>query len=140
MLISRETDYAIRILRKLQDEDLHAAGDIARSEYVPEAFAYKILNKLARVEIVEAVRGNAGGYRLMKDLKSVTVYDLFVALGVGFYLNACLDPSKDCPWRDTHGHCAAHENLGVLQREMGELLKGLTIQDLLEPQEKIIGL
>lgn len=139
MLISRETDYAIRILRKLQDGDLHAAGDVARSEYVPEAFAYKILNKLTRAEIVEAVRGNTGGYRLAKDLKSVTVHDLFMALGAQFYLNACLDPNKDCPWRDTHGHCAAHENLSVLQREIGSLLKKLSIQDLLKPRKKTIG-
>ena len=140
MLISRETDYAIRILRKLQDGELHSSGDVSKSEYVPEAFAYKILNKLTKAGITEALRGHTGGYRLAKDLKDVRVYDLFVALDIGFYLNACLDPDKDCPWKETHEYCVVHENLNVLQNEMAKLLKALSVQDLLTPQEKILGI
>ena len=46
MVITRETDYALRILRALLDGKLHTAGQIAQDELLPQAFAYKILKKL----------------------------------------------------------------------------------------------
>ena len=48
MVITRETDYALRILRALLDGKLHTAGQIAQDELLPQAFAYKILKKLRR--------------------------------------------------------------------------------------------
>ena len=48
MVITRETDYALRILRALLDGELHTVGEIAQAELLPQAFAYKILKKLER--------------------------------------------------------------------------------------------
>ena len=44
MIITRETDYALRILRSLLDGELHTVGQIAQDEFLPQSFAYKILN------------------------------------------------------------------------------------------------
>ena len=63
MVITRETDYALRILRALLDGKLHTAGQIAQDELLPQAFAYKILKKLEKAGLVEVVRGTAGGGR-----------------------------------------------------------------------------
>ena len=60
MVITRETDYALRILRALLDGKLHTAGQIAQDELLPQAFAYKILKKLEKAGLVEVVRGTAG--------------------------------------------------------------------------------
>ena len=46
MVITKETDYALRILRALTDGELHTVGQVAQSEFLPQAFAYKILKKL----------------------------------------------------------------------------------------------
>ena len=67
MVITRETDYALRLLRVLLDGELHAVRDIAESELVPQAFAYKILIKLSKAGLVRSVRGTAGGFRLCAD-------------------------------------------------------------------------
>ena len=58
MVITRETDYALRILRALLDGKLHTAGQIAQDELLPQAFAYKILKKLGEeaTEIVIAAK------------------------------------------------------------------------------------
>lgn len=48
MVITRETDYALRILRALLDGKLHTAGQIAQDELLPQAFAYKILKSWRR--------------------------------------------------------------------------------------------
>ena len=61
MVITRETDYALRILRALLDGKLHTAGQIAQDELLPQAFAYKILkNAGGRPDWWQVVRGNGG--------------------------------------------------------------------------------
>ena len=43
MLITRRSDYAMRIFRALQDEKVHNVREICTKEDIPKAFAYKIL-------------------------------------------------------------------------------------------------
>ena len=139
MIITREMDYAIRALRRLQDKDMHSTKDIAMSEHIPEAFAYKILNKLKRAGIIHAIQGNMGGYKLAKDPKDISVYELMMALEIKPYLNDCLDPDKSCSYKDAYGNCTVNENLRLLQEETVALLNKLTIHDLLTPQKSILG-
>ena len=47
MLITRETDYALRMLRVLLDEEKHSAAEMAETELIPVQFAYQILRKLS---------------------------------------------------------------------------------------------
>ena len=43
MMITRESDYAIRIIRALKDGELLPLEQICQRELVPKQFAYKIL-------------------------------------------------------------------------------------------------
>ena len=47
-MITRETDYALRLLRTLRDGERRTAAEAAERELVPQSFAHKILKKLAR--------------------------------------------------------------------------------------------
>ena len=42
MLITRRSDYAMRIFRALQDGKVHNVREICTKEDIPKAFAYKI--------------------------------------------------------------------------------------------------
>ena len=46
MLISRETDYALRILRALSDGKKRSIEEICSLEATPKQFAYRIIKKL----------------------------------------------------------------------------------------------
>ena len=61
MLISRELDYALRILRGLGDGDMHTMRALCEEELIPQKFAYKIIRKLAAADYIHAVRGVGGG-------------------------------------------------------------------------------
>ena len=39
MIITKETDYAMRILRVLLDEEKHSAAEMAETELIPMQFA-----------------------------------------------------------------------------------------------------
>ena len=90
MLFTRESDYAIRIVRALKDEEKLTIKTICERELLPEAFAYKIIKKLAKSEIVEIKRGANGGYSLKKDLNELTLYDVIIAVDPDFAVMECI--------------------------------------------------
>ena len=90
-MITRETDYALRLLRTLRDGERRTAAEAAERELVPQSFAHKILKKLARAGFVEVARGAEGGCRLSAELNRVTLYDLMTAMGE--------DSLAGQPWR-----------------------------------------
>ena len=81
MLITRETDYALRILRALSNGQLRSIPQICAEEHIPKQFAYKILKKLSTGGFVEVTRGTTGGCRLVVEPKDVTLYKIMTATG-----------------------------------------------------------
>ena len=131
VVITRETDYALRILRALLDGDLHTVGQIAKDELLPQAFAYKILKKLEKAGLVEVIRGTAGGCRLAADLSRTSLYDLMMATGERSDLSSCMDPGYRCPWRSRHGGCTAHHKLLEIQKKLDMELQAHSLNEIL---------
>ena len=42
MIITKETDYALRILRVLLDGEKHSVAEMSETELIPNQFAYQI--------------------------------------------------------------------------------------------------
>ena len=74
MLISRELDYALRILRGLGDGDMHTMRALCEDELIPQKFAYKIIRKLAAADFITAVRGVGGGVLRLYFRRGVRQY------------------------------------------------------------------
>ena len=54
MLITRRSDYAMRICRVLHDGKVHNVREICQAEEIPKAFAYKILRELEMADLVKS--------------------------------------------------------------------------------------
>jgi len=76
MLITRESEYAMRMIRALADYEILTVRKICDNEHVPFNFAYKILKKMERANIVKAYCGANGGYQLDKELSKITMLDI----------------------------------------------------------------
>ena len=133
MIITRETDYALRILRALADEEQHTVGELARQELIPQQFAYKILKKLTKAGLVQTFRGVDGGCRLTADLAETTLYDVITAVEEGGSLSACMEPGYQCDWQAAHGSCSIHCRLAEVQQRLDEELKAHSLQKILSP-------
>lgn len=132
MLITRETDYALRILRALAKSRQLTAGALSRNEQIPEQFAYKILKKLERARMVEIIRGKDGGCRLAANLDTVSLYDLLLAMGAESRINMCLLPDYECAWCETHEEaCAVHERLVEIQAVLDNELRSHSLHRIL---------
>lgn len=131
MLITRETDYALRVLRALLDGEQHTVGEMAERELIPQQFAYKIVKKLSRAGLVRVSRGAEGGCRLAADLAAASLYDLMAAMEESSGLSACMDPAYPCPWRERHGGCTVHCQLLVIQRKLDAELQAHSLREIL---------
>ena len=79
MLVTREMDYALRILRALHQDGQLSAAAVARQEHMQKAITLKLLNRLLSAGIVESRRGVSGGYFLKRRCEDLNIYDVFQA-------------------------------------------------------------
>ena len=131
LVITRETDYALRILRALLDGGLHTVGQLSQDELLPQAFAYKILKKREKAGLSQVVRGTAGGCRLAADLSKVGLYDLMRAIGEHGCLSTCMAPDYACPWRERQGNCTVHDRLLGIQETLDSELRRHSLASIL---------
>lgn len=132
MIITKETDYALRILRVLLDGEKHSVAEMSETELIPNQFAYQILRKLSAGNLVRVSRGALGGCALSCDLDATSLYDLMGVVGERGILCACMEPGYECRWQDKHGRApslsagglAAKAGRGVPCRELRRLLTG----------------
>lgn len=137
MIITKEIDYAIRVLRALADGELHSVQKMSETESIPCHFAYKIVKKLEKANMLAIQRGVMGGCRLVGDLAKISLYDVFGVMGEERIIAACVSPTHKCAWRYGHdGQCSVHNHLCKLQQSIDNELKNVYIKDLLcDPAE-----
>ena len=131
MLLSRETDYALRILQSLLDGERKSVGEISKQELIPQQFAYKIIKKLSNAGLLEITRGVDGGCRLSADLEQVSLYELMAATDGICEVNNCMNPGYNCPRREQKGGCITQRNLIAVQRRLDEELRSYNLKSLL---------
>lgn len=131
MLLTRESDYALRILRELSDGELKTVGCICENAVIPRQFAYKILKKLEGAGMLVIIRGAHGGCRKTEDMELYSLYDLIQAVGDCREVNACMDPAYECNWSAAHDtSCRMHSRLYLLQMRVDLELKSILLGEL----------
>lgn len=132
MLISRETDYALRILRALSDGEKRSIEEICSLEATPKQFAYRIIKKLEKAGWIIIMRGAEGGCRLTTDLHDVSLYDLIHGLGSDFCINACFQEGYECTRASVcEDPCHIKKGLTRVQESLERELKDLNLHSLI---------
>ncbi len=133
MLINRETDYALRILRSLSDKSPQKMQDISEDQHIPSQYIYKITKKLFNAGYVEIKQGRTGGCYIVCDLSEVTLLDIMKATGDDLVINACMSKDFDCTWKDKKDSvCTVHNHLQTLDATLRNCLSSVTISKLMQ--------
>ena len=131
MLITRECDYAVRVVRALADSRRMSVGEICEKEFITAPFAYKILKKLQKAGIVKGFRGVHGGYSLNRVAKELTLYDVYTAIDPEFFIIDCLEPGYQCICNGSGNQtCTVHEELQRVQKELCKMLQEKNLEDI----------
>jgi len=134
VLITRETDYALRILQSLLNGKKKSVGEISEQELIPRQFAYKIIKKLSQAGFIQILRGAEGGCRLVCDLDKVSLLDLMAVTESHYAVNACMDPVYHCPRREKNGRCMIHCRLAGVQRHLDDELRSYNLKSLIQTE------
>ena len=133
MLITRECDYAVRVLRAMAGEKRVSVNEICEKELITAPFAYKILKKLQRSGLVRGYRGVHGGYSLNCDLDRITLYDVYTTIDPEMFIIDCLEPGYDCVRNGADGQeCSVLCELCEIQEELTRMLKRKSLEKLIK--------
>lgn len=131
MLITKESDYGIRIIRALKTGELLTIQQICENEKIPKQFAYKILKKLEKSGLVLVRRGSGGGCLLGKPVSEITLYDIVWATDEEVFLTHCLKHGFQCDYAAHTGSCNIHKELARVQGILETELKRYTMEELI---------
>lgn len=130
MFISREYDYAIRVVRALAGKSRLTVGQICEVEHIPQPYAYKILKKLERAGLLTGYRGTQGGYELAVELSEVSLHSVYEAVEGRLHISECLRDGYACP-NNHSGGCGVHRALRGIQEQFIQQLRDSRLSDLI---------
>ncbi len=129
MLVTRETDYAMRCVLYLAREQgqFVNVGDISQQMNIPKSFLAKILQRLVREGIAESIRGINGGFRLLKEPDQITLLEVLTAIQGIAPVNTCALDKRRCRMSS---QCSVHPVWIEIRREIERRLATQTIASL----------
>ena len=129
MDISRKTDYALRMLSMLaeNEDSLLSVRSAAEAAGVPYSFARSIQHGLAQAGIVESLRGVHGGMRLKVGANQVTIRQIVEAVQGPIIVNDCTAKGGECARR---GECCYHPIWAGTQALVHNYLDSVTLEDV----------
>ncbi len=133
MLLTRASEYALLSLDIIAKSKKPLGSEyLAKELNIPKSFLAKILQNLAKSNILISHRGSQGGYTLNVDPKELSVYDIiFSAEGKRPAVFDCITYSDTCP-NGAIGTCAISPFLSKFQYKIDNYLKNLTLKELLD--------
>lgn len=97
MELSRVSDYAIRAVLYLTLKERSCKTiEIAEAMVIPKAYLSKVLQELARRDIVRLKAGVGGGVELIADPADLTVLRIIEAIEGRFAFNRCIYAPGEC--------------------------------------------
>ena len=107
MKLSSRAELAVKVMLVLAEHDdgqTLPLAEVCRLRGLPRDNTARIFGMLVRAELVEAVRGRHGGYRLVKPASEISLLDVMEAVDGPLAINFCqYHPPRcdnvDCPVR-----------------------------------------
>ncbi|MEA2028446.1 MAG: Rrf2 family transcriptional regulator [Campylobacterota bacterium] len=133
MLLTRASEYALLSLSKIEQSDIPVgAQQLATELAIPKSFLAKILQNLAKNDILESKKGVNGGFILTKNINEISIYSIILAAeGKAPAIFDCTQYSENCP-NGTIGTCAISPFLSKFQAKIDTFLYDLTLGDILK--------
>ena len=133
MLITKASEYAILSLIVLSKEEKPMGSEsLALQLSIPKSFLAKILQSLAKADILKSYKGINGGFALVHETKEITMLDVMTAVeGKSPAVFECSPSMEDCP-SDRASLCSIWPFLNKLQGKIDNFLGELTLADILE--------
>ena len=131
--LSKPVEYALIALKHMHQGESSsptAVREICDRYHTPFDVTSRALQHLARHGVVQAERGMAGGYRLVRDLSDISFFDLLEIVDGPLRIVPCLDQTHSCKCEEGHS-CSILPPMLKLNDRLDNFLKTLSVLDLL---------
>jgi len=140
-VLRHNTDYALRMMcclaQNYGDNGAVSVRVLAKEEDVSYQYACKILQKLHESGLVESSMGPKGGYKLSKEPHLIKMLDVIRAVQGDIAVNHCTLEDGYCERQES---CPLHGQLCMLQTQIDQYLKNVSLVDILNHQNKSTAL
>lgn len=133
--LTKKADYglmALKYLAEQSDGSAHSAKDIAEAYHIPPQLLAKILQTLAKAELLVSHAGTNGGYALARDAQEISAFEVIRAIDGPLFITSCITIHGSC---DLAGHCTIKEPLRKVNDSIKGLLSAISISDLIEASD-----
>ena len=130
-MLGKTTEYAIRALVYIfiQNQDGKRPGfkEISKKIDSPEQFTAKILQNLARAELISSMKGRGGGFFFDKPATPLTIFEVISVIEGEKFFFKCGFGLKRC---DGENPCPLHDDYLTVREGFFRLVNKETIQSL----------
>ena len=138
--LTKKADYGLMALKYLADQAepgsrssaSASAKAIAEAYHIPPQLLAKILQTLTRGGILVSTAGTNGGYSLARQPSEINAFEVIRAIDGPLFITSCITIHGTC---DLHGTCTIKEPLRKVNDSIKDMLSGLRIADLVEPDD-----
>lgn len=132
MIITREADYAVRLMVTLAScgpGTVASARQLALESEVPYELARTILGSLADARLLESRRGRSGGFVLARSPEDIMLSEVLAAVGECLQLNVCVADPAHC---SRSSACPVHPVWRFAAEHLREFLSTKSLAQVLE--------
>ena len=130
--ISKKIEYALMGLLHMAQKhpnELTSAKELSQAHNIPPELMGKVLQNLARYEIIESVQGVKGGYRLQQSIDRVKLSDVIAAVDGPLKIVNCFKV-KNALECHQHFQCTIKNPMEFIQRKLTVFFNNVSLQDL----------
>jgi Rrf2 family protein len=133
--LTRKVEYALIALRHLHaktDSVVTNTKEIAETYEIPAPLLAKIMQQLARENLIEPIQGPNGGYRIKADLESIKMTDFIEILEGPLGLVDCFHDTE-CSQID---QCNIRAPIEKINKTIIDLFSNMTLADITSNSNK----
>lgn len=128
--ISRLTDYATAVVLFLQkDKKLQSTECIAQGVGLEMPTVSKVLKLLTKAHVLASIRGANGGYKLIKKVADVSLYDVITAIEGDTAITECTKAVSVC---SQESECDTRSGWQQVNDDIKNILLNMTIERMAE--------
>jgi Rrf2 family iron-sulfur cluster assembly transcriptional regulator len=131
MKLTTKGRFAVTAMVELALRDGNAPvtlADISERQKISLSYLEQLFGKLRRRKLVDSVRGPGGGYRLARDMATVSVVDIIVAVDEPIDATQC-GGKQNC---HDDQKCITHDLWANLNQHIFDYLGGVTLKQLVD--------
>lgn len=133
--LTKKADYGLIAMKHLAEHSAVAslsAKEIAEAQRIPSELLAKILQKLVRAKLLVSLQGTNGGYKLARDSRTISAFDVIKAIEGPLFITSCVTHKGEC---EQSTRCGVREPLQKVSLAIEEVLSKVTIFDLAQSGE-----